>query len=159
MCIRTYHSHSDFIVLFMFLIPPPLNPPLPSFAADLGLPGLGVGQTMAVTIQPSDDAFGRFSFSTDTLSHIIPEQVGGVPVTFTVLRDGGTFGVVSVYWRVTQTGGSTEVTDVSPASGQVVFQETERQQQFTLTVEDDTVRILNQVTKLLNNIYSCRLLS
>lgn len=96
---------------------------------------------MAITIQPSDDAFGRFSFSPDSLSRIVSEQPGGVPLTFTVLRAGGTFGLVSIYWQVTQSGDSAQVTDISPASGEVVFADGERQQQFTLSVTDDVVRL------------------
>lgn len=107
---------------------------------DSGLPGLGMGQTMAITIQPSDDAFGRFSFSPDSLSHVVPEQLGSVFLIFTVLRAGGTFGMVNVYWQVTQNGDSAEVTDISPATGVVVFPEGETQQQFTLSVADDLVR-------------------
>lgn len=95
---------------------------------------------MAITIQPSDDAFGRFSFSTDSLSHIVPEQAGGTPITFTVLREGGTFGEVSVYWAVSQVAVGGQVRDVSPASGEVVFVDGQTQQQFTLSVTDDLVR-------------------
>ena len=102
---------------------------------------LALGQTMAITIQPSDDAFGRFSFSSDSLSNIVPEQTGSSPITLTVLRAGGTFGVVSVYWEVTQSGGSGgEVRDISPSTGEVVFTDGQRQQQFTVTVNDDMVR-------------------
>lgn len=97
---------------------------------------------MAITIQPSDDAFGRFSFSPDSLSHVVPEQLGSVSLNFTVLRAGGTFGTVSVYWQVSQNGESTAVTDISPATGVVVFPERETQQQFTLSVTDDLVRML-----------------
>ena len=107
----------------------------------MGLPGLGVGQSMAITIQPSDDAFGRFSFSADSLSHVVAEQPGGVALTLTVQRDGGSFGLVSMYWEVTQTGGSL-VTDISPATGEIMFTPGQRQQQFTLTVTDDLVRVL-----------------
>jgi hypothetical protein len=94
---------------------------------------------MAITIQPSDDAFGRFSFSPDSLSRVVPEHTESIPLSFTVLRAGGTFGLVSVYWRVMQNGNDAEVTDILPASGQVIFPEGETQQQFTLSVADDLV--------------------
>lgn len=95
---------------------------------------------MAITIQPSDDAFGRFSFSPASLSHIVAEQPGGASLSFTVLREGGTFGEVSVYWAVSQAQLEAPVTDVSPATGEVMFAEGERQQQFTIVVTDDLVR-------------------
>ena len=105
------------------------------------VPGLNVGQTMAITIQPSDDAFGRFSFSAASLSHVVAEQVGGAEVNFTVLRDGGRFGMVSVYWEVTQSGSNEHVRDLAPATGEVVFSADQRQQQFSLTVVEDMVGV------------------
>jgi len=110
-----------------------------SFPADAGVPGLGAGQSMAITIDPSDDAFGHFGFSPDSLSHIVAEQADGVLVTFTVLRDGGSFGEVSVYWAVSEGAGTGQAEDLSPASGEVIFADGERQQQFSLTVTDDLV--------------------
>lgn len=76
------------------------------------------------------------------MSHIVAEQAGGAPLSFTVLREGGTFGEVSVYWAVSQVEVEGQVTDVSPATGVVMFTEGERQQQFTLVVTDDLVRYL-----------------
>ena len=92
---------------------------------------------MTITIQPSDDAFGRFSFSSDSLSHIVAEQSG--VVTFSVVREGGTFGAVSVYWELMESGSSGQVIDISPATGEVVFTEGQTQQQFSLTIADDLV--------------------
>lgn len=97
---------------------------------------------MAITIQPSDDAFGRFSFSPDSLSRVVGEQPGGAALTLTVIREGGTFGSVTVYWEVSQTGESAEVRDISPPTGQVVFADGQRQQQFNLSVADDVVRMI-----------------
>lgn len=113
------------------------------------VPGLNVGQTMAITIQPSDDAFGRFSFSAASLSHIVAEQVGGTQVNFTVLRDGGRFGIVSVYWEVTQSGSDEQVRDIAPATGEVVFSADQRQQQFSLTVVEDIVGLLRRLSVLI----------
>ncbi len=106
-----------------------------------GIPGLDVGQSLAITIQPSDDAFGRFAFSPDSISFVVSEEPGSV--TLTVVREGGTFGVVSVYWlaRVTMSdgGGGGEGQDVSPSSGEIIFEEGETQQQFTVLINDDMV--------------------
>ena len=111
------------------------------FSAALGVPSLAIGQSLVVTIQPSDDAFGRFSFSANSLSFIVPEQSRGLPVTFTVKREGGRFGMVSVYWSVSQSLTNEEVVDISPPTGEVVFAEEESQQQFILTVNDDKVSL------------------
>lgn len=107
---------------------------------------------MAITIQPSDDAFGRFSFSSDSLSHVVAEQTGGIPVTFTVLRDGGTFGLVSIYWQVTQSGTDGEVRDISPATGEIIFAAEQRQQQFSVTVADDLVSVTFIFLELTMNV-------
>lgn len=110
-----------------------------TYFADAGLPGLSLGQSMAITIQPSDDAFGRFSFSQDSLSFVVTEQTGGTIVTFTVVRDGGRFDTVYVYWLVSLSGSQGPTSDISPSSGQLVFVEEQSQQQFTVTVNDDRV--------------------
>ena len=119
-----------------------------------------MGQSLAVIIQPSDDAFGRFGFSRDSLSHIVPEQAGEVTVTLTVVREGGTFGSVSVYWSVNQSVAEGQVSDISPSVGEVTFSEGESQQQFTLIINDDQVRpcIMQQFTLRLtinNGLISC----
>lgn len=127
----------------------------------LGVPELSVGQSMAITIQPSDDAFGRFSFSPESRSHIVPETVGGTSLTLTVLRGGGAFGSVSVFWEVTQTdptGNTEQVTDISPSTGEVIFSDGQRQQQFTLSVRDDLVSEL-QVKGGDEDVYCCRWLN
>ena len=113
-----------------------------SLCADISPPDLGIGQSMAIAIQPSDDAFGRFSFSPNSLSHIAPEQAGGIPLSFTVIREGGTFGEVEVYWAASQGNMEGQVMDVSPATGVAVFAEGERQQEFTVFVTDDLVQWL-----------------
>lgn len=105
-------------------------------------PALGIGSTLAVTILPSDDAFGRFGFSVDSLSTVVQEQTGGTPVELTVIREGGTFSDVEVYWSVSQSvGGVTgsDVTDISPSEGVLMFAEGEILGTVTLTINNDLV--------------------
>ena len=101
----------------------------------MGTPGLGIGSTLAISIRPSDDAFGRFGFRADSVARVVEEQAGGTPVTLTVTRDGGTYGNVSVYWEVDGPLG-----DISPRDGMVEFAEDQVEGELTVTVADDMVR-------------------
>ena len=108
---------------------------------DVMVPSLSsVGSVLAVNIQPSDDAFGRFGFPDDSQSRIVAEQQGGTPVALTVTRQGGRFGDVSVYWSVSQSGGgSGGAMDISPSEGVLEFSEGQTQMDIVLTVNDDLV--------------------
>lgn len=109
---------------------------LPTFAyTDVGVPSLGIGSTLTVIILPSDDAFGVFSFSSDSLARVVTEQDGGTAVRLTIQREGGTFESVDVYWEVE--GGASG--DISPASGQVSFDEGQMEKDLVLTVNNDVV--------------------
>ena len=100
-----------------------------------GVPGLSIGQNITIRILPSDDAFGVFSFATDSLSRLVSEQEGGTVVTLSVERLGGTFDDVSVYWEVEGGDGG----DVSPTSGLIDFSEGETEGELTVTVNNDQV--------------------
>ena len=115
-----------------------LNPPL----ADVMAPSLSsIGSVLAVNIQPSDDAFGRFGFAVESQSLVVAEQSGGTPVSLRVTRQGGRFGDVSVYWTVRQSGGvSGSTMDISPSEGVLQFVEGQSQMDILLTINDDLVR-------------------
>ena len=100
-----------------------------------GVPGLSIGQNITIRILPSDNAFGVFSFATDSLSRLVSEQEGGTVVTLSVERLGGTFDGVSVYWGVEGGDGG----DVSPTSGLIDFSEGETEGELTVTVNNDQV--------------------
>ncbi len=97
-----------------------------------------MGSTLAIHIQPSDDAFGRFNFDSNSRARVVAEQQGGTPVTLSVLREGGVFGDVSLYWRVSQSGGS-EVMDITPSEGTLMFSEGSNVEDIQLTIRDDLV--------------------
>ena len=77
-----------------------------------------------------------FSFAADSLTHLVAERDGGTPVTLTIVRQGGTFADVSVYWEVEGEGDG----DIRPTSGQVDFAEGVTQGELTVTVANDQVR-------------------
>ena len=94
-----------------------------------------MGSTIAINILPSDDAFGVFSFEAGSLARVVEEQAGGTPVTLTVIRSGGTFGDVTIYWEVEGPEG-----DIAPGQGVVELAEGERAGELVVTVADDLVR-------------------
>ena len=67
-------------------------------------------------------------------------------MTLTVVREGGVFGVVSLYWSVSQSQGS-EVTDITPSDGTLVFSEGETEAVIQLLVRDDLVSVLTSLPK------------
>ncbi|KAI6651569.1 hypothetical protein LOD99_5177 [Oopsacas minuta] len=81
-----------------------------------GKPSLGIGYIINVTIATSDDAFGVFSFRSDSLSRVVSED--DVSTTLYLQRTGGLLGDVTLYWSLT---GSNGPTDISPSSGIVYF--------------------------------------
>ena len=94
-----------------------------------------MGSTIAINILPSDDAFGVFSFEAGSLARVVEEQAGGTPVTLTVIRSGGTFGDIAVYWEVEGPEG-----DIAPGQGVVDFAEGQTTGELVVTVADDLVR-------------------
>ena len=81
-----------------------------------GKPSLGAGSTLNVTIVPSDDAFGVFSFRSDSLSTVVTEETAGLSLL--LQRGGGLLGDVTLYWSLM---GSSGPTDIFPAEGTVYF--------------------------------------
>ena len=104
------------------------------FPADEGIPGLSIGSSISINIRPSDDAFGVFSFDSNSLSRVVEETEGGTPVVLTVIRSGGTFDSISVYWEVEGPEG-----DVTPTRGVVEFAEGQTEGELTITVTNDQV--------------------
>ena len=150
---RLGNPHNNIVIFLIARLGNPHNNIVISLSLlpDLGTPSLGIGSTLAVHIQPSDDAFGRFDFRTDSQARVVAEQQGGTPVTLTVVREGGVFGVVSLYWSVSQSQGS-EVTDITPTEGTLVFNEGEPEAVIQLLVRDDLVSVLTTILRSVHNI-------
>ena len=128
---NTTTMHTDTCILS----PSPLDAMDPSLSA--------IGSVLTVNIEPSDDAFGRFGFTPESQSRVVVEQSGGTPVTLTVTRQGGSFGDVSVYWSVSQSGGmpAGSAMDISPGEGVLEFIEGQNEMDISLVVNDDLVSL------------------
>jgi len=68
------------------------------------------------------------------------EQDGGVPLTLTVSREGGSFGEVGVAWEVVQADSLMSSSDVQPLTGSLLFQPDQTTANFTVDVFNDLVR-------------------
>ena len=134
MCLPSFHKEYKDFHYFTHYGSPPLQTHAHT-CTEIGAPGLAVGSTIAINILPSDDAFGVFSFDTGSLARVVEEQAGGTPVTLTVVRSGGSFGDIAVYWQVEGPGG-----DIAPGQGTVEFAEGEMTGELEVTVADDLVR-------------------
>lgn len=94
---------------------------------------VGVGKDLIINILPSDDAFGIFSFTDDSLSKVVEESGGSA--TFTIFRGSkGSFGDVAVYWEVEGPAG-----DVTPSSGYTNFTTGQVSADISITVNNDVV--------------------
>ncbi|KAK6179039.1 hypothetical protein SNE40_011486 [Patella caerulea] len=92
-----------------------------------------------VTIQPSDDAFGIFSFL-DSSPVIVIESVISTVFDIKVGRDKGTFGRISLTYEVSGTSESAVAgQDVAPTTGQITFSEGERENVLQLQVRADNI--------------------
>ncbi|XP_015216090.2 adhesion G-protein coupled receptor V1 isoform X1 [Lepisosteus oculatus] len=111
---------------------------------------LGAAREVNVTIRKNDDPYGVIEFHPPGALGVLNESKGSemYSATYTIMRNRGTFGEVSVSWTLNPafTG------DVFPVQGTVVFAETEFSKNLTLTslpdevpeeLEDFTVMLLN----------------
>ena len=120
-----------------------------------GSPILGAASDIVITISPSDDAYGVFSFNDDSLSQVVSEdQSGSTLVTYVVERGNkGRLGTVTVYWEVVNGGN-----DVSQSNGSVIFGPGVPTSVFFFTITNDIVSGKNE--KILPVIFTyCRILN
>ncbi|KAL8615956.1 hypothetical protein ACOMHN_034632 [Nucella lapillus] len=100
-----------------------------------------------VSINTNDDSKGKITFepvkegSNETAVIKVNEDTFTV-AKFTVLRTRGTFGNVSVGWKLERSPGSGSESvsqDVGPSSGRVVFKSGERRKEIGLTIVQDSL--------------------
>ena len=98
-------------------------------------PSLGVGSRISVNIEPSDDAYGIFSFALGSISVVTMEGVDDL--TLNVTRSGGSLSAVIVNWVV----GGNASDDVVPGSGSIVFGEGVTVEGIELSIVNDMVSV------------------
>ena len=103
---------------------------------------LGTDSTLTVTILSNDNANGRIGFADSALFVSKKELSSDQVVDLKVVREQGTFGRVVVAWNIT---GNVSSADVSPMSGNIVFQDGDSESKIPLTIHKDSVPELNEV--------------
>ncbi|PFX17387.1 G-protein coupled receptor 98 [Stylophora pistillata] len=99
-------------------------------------------QDLTVNILSNDDAHGRIGFAADSLTRVQPETAYDSLVTFEVIREYGSLGRVVAQWNVS---GNFSDGDLSPFSGELVFEDGQTSQNISMTVHKDVVPELLEV--------------
>ncbi|XP_035665839.1 adhesion G-protein coupled receptor V1-like [Branchiostoma floridae] len=100
---------------------------------------LATPNVATVVIVANDDHNGRLSL--DRARRVVAEDGTGEFVAFTVTREAGTYGVVSVMWELRRDDANTDpvANDIGPINGTVDLQDGERSQDILLTMVDDNI--------------------
>ena len=99
-------------------------------------------QDLTINILSNDGAFGRIGFAADSLNRVQPETGYDSVVTFEVIREYGSLGRVVAQWNVS---GNFSDGDLSPLSGELVFEDGQVSQNISITVHKDAVPELLEV--------------
>lgn len=97
---------------------------------------------LKVNILSNDDAHGRIGFAASSLRKVLSETAADSVVIFEVIREYGSLGRVVALWNVS---GNFSDGDLSPVSGELVFEDGQTSQNISLTVHRDMVPELNEV--------------
>ncbi|XP_071506649.1 adhesion G-protein coupled receptor V1-like [Diadema antillarum] len=113
---------------------------------------LGSPSTAEVTIGMSDDPYGNFGFGFSSQLVTEPEDGETRQLTLTVIRGGGTNGVVAVEWQAT-IDGELAIDDVIPTGGTLYFVSSDVTRTFTLNIlPDDIPEVRENVVLSLMNV-------
>ncbi|XP_077988560.1 adhesion G-protein coupled receptor V1-like [Glandiceps talaboti] len=99
---------------------------------------LGSPTVATITILPSDDPNGRFDFAFTNTVVEEPSDSQSRLVNVTVVRGGGTAGVVAVEWQATLNG-QLAADDVRPTGGVLYFLSTMTHETFRLEILPDNI--------------------
>lgn len=101
---------------------------------------LGLDSTAYVTVLVNDAGNGIFRFSKESLGMTVDEpgsrHVGTTRASFTVVRENGTIGDVTIGWRIANLSANL---DFKSANGTIVFKDGERSRSFVVETVVDTV--------------------
>ena len=99
-------------------------------------------QDLSINILSNDDAHGRVGFASNSLTKVTMETRDDSTVTFEVIREYGSLGRVVAQWNVS---GNFSDGDLSPLSGELVFEDGQTSQNLSITVHRDVVPEMREV--------------
>lgn len=99
-------------------------------------------QDLTINILSNDDAHGRIGFASSSLRKVHSESADDSMVMFEVIREYGSLGRVVAQWNVS---GNFSDGDLSPLSGELVFEDGQTSQNISITVHKDMVPELSKV--------------
>ena len=99
-------------------------------------------QDLTVNILSNDDAHGRIGFASSSLTKVTMETRDDSTVIFEVIREYGSLGRVVAQWNVS---GNFSDGDLSPLSGELVFEDGQTSQNLSITVHRDVVPEMREV--------------
>ena len=99
-------------------------------------------QDLSINILSNDDAHGRVGFASSSLTKVTMETRDDSTVTFEVIREYGSLGRVVAQWNVS---GNFSDGDLSPLSGELVFEDGQTSQNLSITVHRDVVPEMREV--------------
>lgn len=99
-------------------------------------------QDLSINILSNDDAHGRVGFASSSLTKVTMETRDDSTVTFEVIREYGSLGRVVAQWNVS---GNFSDGDLSPLSGELVFEDGQTSQNLSITVHRDAVPEMREV--------------
>ncbi len=99
-------------------------------------------QDLTINILSNDDAHGRIGFAASSLRKVHSEAADDSMVTFEVIREYGSLGRVVAQWNIS---GNFSDGDLSPLSGELVFEDGQTSQNISITVHRDMIPELREV--------------
>ena len=99
-------------------------------------------QDLTINILSNDDAHGRVGFASSSLTKVTMETRDDSTVTFEVIREYGSLGRVVAQWNVS---GNFSDGDLSPLSGELVFEDGQTSQNLSINVHRDVVPEMREV--------------
>ncbi|KAM4746526.1 adhesion G-protein coupled receptor V1 isoform 2-T2 [Anableps anableps] len=97
---------------------------------------LGTPNKATITILSNDNAFGIIAFN--STEEIVVDESRGKNVPFTVIREKGTYGTVTVSFEITD-GPNSAIEDLVPDRGSIIIPVGQAAAHFSILIQDDQV--------------------
>ncbi|XP_014844179.1 PREDICTED: G-protein coupled receptor 98 isoform X1 [Poecilia mexicana] len=97
---------------------------------------LGTPNKATITILSNDNAFGIIAFN--STEEIVVDESGGRNVPFTLIREKGTYGTVTVNFEISD-GPNAAIEDLVPDRGSIIIPVGQAVARFSIVIQDDQI--------------------